>query len=143
MKFSLDSSVLVAALFDGEENHEACSQMLLRKPLFAWSHVLAETYSSITGGRLGGRLSAAQAGRILAGAIAPRLHFVELAGAEIATALTEAQGAGARGGAVYDYLHLVAARKAGVEALCTLNIKHFRALVRAGDPHILLPELNP
>lgn len=116
--------------------------MLLRKRLFAWSHVLGETYSSLTGGRLGGCLPAAEAGRILAGAIAPRLEFVELAGAEIAVALADAHRAGARGGGVYDYLHLVAARKARVDALYTLNIKHFRALARAGDPQILLPELN-
>ena len=41
-----------------------------------------------------------------------------------------------RGGAVYDYLHLVAARKAGVERIVTLDLRHFRALARAGDPRI-------
>lgn len=142
MKSSLDSSILVAALFEGEEHHEACAQILLRTPLFAWSHVLGETYSSLTGGRLGGRLPAAEAGRILAAVVAPRLDFVELAGTEIASALVDAHRVGARGGAVYDYLHLVAARKAGVDAIYTLNIKHFRALTRSGDPQILLPELT-
>jgi predicted nucleic acid-binding protein len=41
-----------------------------------------------------------------------------------------------RGGAVYDYLHLVAARKSGAEAVVTLDRKHFAALVREGDPHV-------
>lgn len=141
-KVSVDSSIVVAALLDGEDHHEACAQTLLRSPLFAWSHLLGESYSSLTGGWLGSRLPAAQTGRILAEAIAPRLDFVELAGSEIAGALAEAHRAGARGGAVYDYLHLVAARKVGVDIFYTLNVKHFRALARAGDPHILLPELN-
>ena len=36
-------------------------------------------------------------------------------------------------------LHLAAARKAGVEALMTLDAREFAALVRKGAPRILSP----
>jgi hypothetical protein len=36
-------------------------------------------------------------------------------------------------------MHLIAARKAGVEAIVTLNASDFQHLVRTGDPRIELP----
>jgi hypothetical protein len=48
----------------------------------------------------------------------------------------QAQSRCVRGGAVYDYLHLVAARKSAAEAVVTLDPKHFAALVREGDPRV-------
>ncbi|MGQ0621993.1 MAG: PIN domain-containing protein [Panacagrimonas sp.] len=141
MKLALDSSVLVAALIEGEAHHAACAAMLRRRAMFAWSHLLAETFSSLTGGRLEEQVSPSVAGRLLEQSIAPRLRWVDLSGAEMASAIGAAHGAGVRGGAIYDFLHLVAARKAGADALYTLNLRHFRALARAGDPEILMPEL--
>ncbi|MCC7460844.1 MAG: hypothetical protein IT480_00125 [Gammaproteobacteria bacterium] len=44
-----------------------------------------------------------------------------------------------RGGAVYDLLHLIAARKAGVEALVTLDRRDFQAFSQADDPRIESP----
>jgi hypothetical protein len=44
-----------------------------------------------------------------------------------------------RSGAIYDYLHLVAARKAGAARLYTLNVSDFRSFHRPGDPEIVHP----
>jgi hypothetical protein len=53
--------------------------------------------------------------------------------------MREAESRGVRGGAIFDYLHLVAARKAKVQKLYTLNVSNFVAFHRAGDPEILSP----
>ena len=59
-----------------------------------------------------------------------------LSGKEVMSALLECESRGVRGGAVYDWLHLVAAKKAGAEALVTLDARDFQALARPGDPRI-------
>lgn len=61
---------------------------------------------------------------------------VTLTERDVMAALAQAQSRGVRGGAVYDYLHLVAARKSGAEVLVTLDSKHFAALAREGDPRV-------
>jgi len=50
-----------------------------------------------------------------------------------------AQNRGVRGGGIYDYLHLAAARKAKAGRIYTLNLSNFRALYRPGDPEIAHP----
>ncbi len=47
---------------------------------------------------------------------------------------------GGRGGADYDYLPLVAVRKAGAKVLRSINARHFAAVWRPGDPQVLLSE---
>ena len=59
---------------------------------------------------------------------------------DLLRALREANAVGVRGGAFYDYLHLAAARKTGATLLYTLNVRHFEALARAGDPRIEAPK---
>ena len=56
---------------------------------------------------------------------------------EALTAYDEAEARGIRGGAIYDYLHLVAARKANVKKFYTLNLDDFLSFHRPGDPEIL------
>ena len=53
--------------------------------------------------------------------------------------LAEAHDRGIRGGAIYDYQHLVCARKSGAATLLTLTTKDFLALARPGDPEIQSP----
>jgi predicted nucleic acid-binding protein len=135
----LDSSVLVAALVEDEANHEACLQLLRRRSVAAWTHALAETYSTLTGGRLGVRVPPKLASELLAGSLIPRLQWIELGLADLTAAMDDGERAGVRGGALYDYLHLVAARKAGAKSLFTLNGRDFQPLLRAGDPVLEKP----
>ena len=58
---------------------------------------------------------------------------------EVIDALAEARIHGVRGGVVYDYMHLVAARKGDADFLYTLNLADFKALRREGDPEIRRP----
>lgn len=139
MSLFLDSSVLVAALVEDEKHHEACLKLLRRRELSAWSHALAETFSTLTGGRLGLRVAPAVAAELIEVSLLPRLKLVELSGAELAAALAEAESAGVRGVALYDYLHLCAARKVRASALFTLNVRHFAVIAGRGDPRIEAP----
>lgn len=139
MTLYLDSSVLVAALIEDEPSHEACLALLRRKPLAVWTHGLAETFATLTGGRLGLRVSPRIAAELIESSLIPRLRLIELNAADVAAAIRGADTAGARGGALYDFLHLIAARKCGAKAVYTLNARHFLALARSGDPAVEEP----
>lgn len=136
----LDSSILVAALVEDEPAHELCLNLLRRKHSAAWTHALAETYATLTGGRLGIRVPPRIATRLIEETLVPRLRLIELAAADMIEAIRASESAGVRGGAIFDFLHLVAARNSAAETLYTLDARHFMALVRAGDPRIEAPE---
>jgi predicted nucleic acid-binding protein len=132
MRF-LDSSVILASLHEAEPHHDACNTLLLQGGHALYVHALAEVFSTLTGGTQGLRIGADLAHRLLRESVLPYVQAVTLDADEVMSALAHAR---ARGGAVYDYLHLVAARKAGAEALVTLDVKHFAALTRQGDPRV-------
>ena len=56
------------------------------------------------------------------------LEVIELTYEDLARALDEARGKGVRGGRVHDYLHAVAAVKAGCGTVLTLNNSDFEGL---------------
>ncbi len=132
----LDSSVVLASIHEAEPHHEACSALLLQGGHAVYVHALAEVFSTLTGGAQGPRVGANLAHRLLKESVLPYVKTVTLAEREVMAALAQAQSRGVRGGAVYDYLHLTAARKAGAEALVTLDLKHFSALAQPGDPRV-------
>jgi len=139
MRALLDSSVLIAALDAGEAHHIASDQLLATGGNLIYQHALAEVFSILTGGRLGRRIGAATAARLLEQSIVPMVEVVSLTAREILATLKAAEARGARGGAVYDLLHLAAARKAKADALVTLNGRDFQALAVRGDPRIQSP----
>jgi len=139
MKSALDSSVLVSALCADAADHQACRKILLSARHSILAHALVETFSTLTGGRLGFRLPTSQAADLLSKQIAPKLKLCELDPTELFTTFNEAENRGIRGGAIYDYLHLAAARKAGAKQLYTLNLSDFLAFHRPGDPEIVQP----
>jgi predicted nucleic acid-binding protein len=139
MKSALDSSVIVSALCAGDPDHEACRKVLLAAPHSVFAHALTETFSTLTGGRLGFRVPASDAAMLLRQQIAPKLHNVLLDADDLLAAFEEADARGVRGGAIYDYLHLAAARKAGAKRFYTLNLSDFLSFHRPGDPEILSP----
>ena len=122
MKAYWDSSALV----------EAVQNLGVRKALrkvsgFTRPHALAEVFSTLTGGRLGYRCQpddAAKIGRELAA----DLQFVELGEQETLHALATSRKHGVRGGQIHDYLHAIAARKAGALTIYTFNTGDFRSL---------------
>jgi predicted nucleic acid-binding protein len=135
----LDSSVLVAALVEDEPAHEACLALLRKRDLATWTYALAEVFATLTGGRLGLRVPAAVATALMQSSLLPRLRLIELPGADLIDAIGESERAGVRGGAILDFLHLVAARRSAATTLYTLNHRHFVAVARKGDPKVEEP----
>ena len=139
MSVLLDSSVLVAALAPDEDRHEACLALLMQGGNVVYAHAFLETFSTLTGGRLGVKVDADLAAQLLSETVLPRVQVIELGIAELLAALRLARKQGVRGGGVYDYMHLVAARKAKAEILYTINLSDFQHLHREGDPEIRRP----
>lgn len=135
----LDSSVLVASLDPDEPQHAACDRLLTAGGHQAYGHALAETFSILTGGRQGRRLPPAVASTLIEQSLLPYLQLQALSGKDMVAALRACEARGVRGGAIYDWLHLAAARKAGADIFYTLNLRDFQALARPGDPVPRLP----
>lgn len=139
MKSALDSSVIVSALCASDPDHEACRKTLLSARHSILAHALAETFATLTGGRLGFRVPAPAAAGLLRSKVVPRLRAHSLDADDFLSAFEEAEARGVRGGAIYDYLHLAAARKAGAKRFYTLNLSDFLSFHRPGDPEIVSP----
>lgn len=139
MKALLDSSVIVAGLVPSERGHDESLRQMNESERSVFVHALNETFATLTGGALGFRVDANLAAKLIHERVVQRMQVIVLDETETSQALATARNHGVRGGAVYDYMHLIAARKAGVEAIVTLNVSDFEHLVRVGDPQILLP----
>jgi predicted nucleic acid-binding protein len=135
----LDSSVLLASLDRNEPEYAACDKLVAAGNHHIYSHALAEVFSNLTGGRTGRRLTPAVAAGLIKDSVLPFVAVQTLTGKDLMSALQDCEARGARGGAVYDWLHLAAARKAGAEVFYTLNLRDFQALARPGDPVLRLP----
>ncbi len=135
----LDTSVILASLDPDEAHHAACDRIMSAGGNGVYVHALAETFSILTGGRQGRRLSANTAARLIEQSIVPYVQTQTLSGKDLMAALGECESRGVRGGAIYDWLHLAAARKAGAEQLVTLDLREFKSLARPGDPRIEMP----
>jgi predicted nucleic acid-binding protein len=118
-----DASGLVEALHD-----EAVRLKITKELAVTRSHSLTEVFSTLTGGRLGIRYAADDAAEMIA-SLAKDLELVDLSSEEVVEALLRAGKAGVRGGRVHDYMHAVAAEKASVAELVTLDVGDFADLV--------------
>lgn len=139
MSLLLDTSVVIASLDADEPSHAACDRLLAAGGHLLFAHALAETFSILTGSRMGRRLRPALAAELIAQSVLPFVELVHLTGKETMAVIAETEKRGVRGGAVYDLLHLAAARKAGAEALVTLDLRDFQSLARPGDPSVRAP----
>lgn len=115
-----------SALIDAAQNL-GVRKALRRSGGFTRPHTFAEIFSTLTGGRLGFRCPANEAAKII-GELASDLETVELDRDETLKALAAARAHGVRGGQTHDFLHAVAAQKAGAEVLYTLNFGDFQSL---------------
>jgi hypothetical protein len=135
----LDSSVLVSSLLPDDPDYTACDALMGQHGNWTSPHALNETFATLTGGRLGTRIDADVAARMIRESIRPCVQFVELTVDEILDAQAVARQQGVRGGGVYDYMHLTAARKIKADKVITINLTDFQHLHREGDPEIERP----
>ena len=122
MKRYWDASALIDALHDSRVERKALEPEQWTRP-----HALAETFATLTGGRLGFRYLPDDAAALIR-EITRTMNFVELDAAETLAALDVAQRRGVRGGRVHDWPHARAAQKAGVAELLTDNLNDFAGL---------------
>ncbi len=134
-----DTSVRLASLDADESRRAACDKLVSAGGHAVCGHALAETFSILPGGRQGRRLSPALAARFIEQNVLPYVQLRTLSDRDWMAARRKCEGRGVRGGAVYDWLHLAAARKAGADMLCMLYTRDFQALLRPGDPVIAAP----
>lgn len=139
MSAFIDSSVLVAAIVGSEAFHSECRSLVVKGRCGMHAHGIAETFSTLTAGRMEFRLSAEIVAGMLEDSFVPLLTIASLTPGEMLRTMREAESRGVRGGAIFDCLHLAAARKAKAAKFYTLNISNFRAFHRAGDPEIAHP----
>ncbi|MGH8562171.1 MAG: PIN domain-containing protein [Nevskiales bacterium] len=139
MRALFDTSVILASLDPDEPHHAACDRLLSGGGHALYIHALAETFSILTGGRNNRRLSAATVVTLIKDSVLPYVKTQALSATDVMSAISECNARGVRGGAIYDLLHLSAARKAGVDTLVTLDLRNFQALAQPGDLRIERP----
>ncbi len=122
MKRYWDASALIDALHDSRVEQKALEPEQWTRP-----HALAETFATLTGGRLGFRYLPDDAAALIR-ELTLNMNFVELDAGETLAALDVAQQRGVRGGRVHDWLHARAAQKAKVDELLTDNLNDFAGL---------------
>ena len=111
--------------------HASLRQRLKQEGGITRSHSLAEVFSALTGGNINLRVGIGPVQRQNdCRDLAKELSFFDLAPADVLMALKEAKEKGVRGGRVHDYLHAIAAEKAGVKELLTLDRNDFVGLTK-------------
>jgi predicted nucleic acid-binding protein len=144
MKALLDSSVVVAALWSGHPQHDACRRWLERGAarkveLAVPATVVAESYAVLTGLPLRPRLTPPQATRLLREGLLEHASVVGASPRDHAAVIDEAAALGLAGGVVHDLVIARAARAWRADVLVTLNLRDFRRAWPQGGEAIVPP----
>ena len=135
-----DSSALVAAIVEEEEHHQAALRALAEVSDGATStHALAETFATLTSGRADIQLNPNDACKIIEANVVRRLEVMDLNLSDYRRAMQSSQSSGARGGAIFDMLHLQAARRRRATRILTINLRHFQTFAPDLKHLIVLP----
>ena len=140
MKAYFDSSALIAAILAEEHHHEHASDALSGASHgFPCNHAIAEVFGTLTGGRLGLQLSPSEAAEVVGANILDRLDILDLSTNDYRKVMADCQAVGARGAAIFDMLHLQAARRGKAARIFTINVRHFQAFAPDLKDLIALP----
>jgi len=122
-----DTSTLIAAMVEEEEHHDAALEALATSADgFTSTHAIAETFATLTSGRLEIQLTPEEAMQIVDANVIRRIRVVDLVLNDYQQAMRKSHKVGARGGAIFDMLHLEAARRGGAKRVLTVNVRHFQ-----------------
>ena len=114
-------------MVEEEEHHAAALKALaLCADGFTSTHAVAETFATLTSGRLEVQLTPAEAAHLIDANIIGRLQVIDLGLNDYQQAMRDSQTVGARGGAIFDMLHLQAARRGAAKRILTINVRHFQ-----------------
>ena len=141
MRTYFDSSALLAAFVEEEEHHASATAALLdAADSFTCNHALAEIYGTLTSGRLDIQLIPRQAREMIEANVLDRLEVLELSVNDYRKAMVAGEAVGARGGAIFDMLHLQAARRGNARKIFTINVRHFQVFAPDLREIISLPD---
>lgn len=124
MKTYWDSSALIEVILN---QPSARSRFLSEQNKITRCHTLAESFSQLTGGRLGHKLTPDVAADTLR-RFAEQMTIVSLDHEDTLTALAQCRKRGVRGGAVHDFLHAYAAELHECKTVFTGNTADFIAV---------------
>jgi predicted nucleic acid-binding protein len=93
---------------------------------FTSNHALAEVFATLTSGRLDIQLMPEEAHDLVEANVIDRLRVIDLTLSDYRAAMKTSQTVGARGGAIFDMLHLQAARRGRAQRILTINVRHFQ-----------------
>jgi predicted nucleic acid-binding protein len=145
MKVFLDTSVLIAAVIQKHAAHERAFAVLERVQEgedegFVSAHSLAEVYANLTKLPPPFRHSPEQALLSVEENVLNCFKISSLTGSDYSALIRETTLAGIQGGAIYDAVLLKSARKAEVDQIYTLNLRHFAAVApKDFGPKLLVP----
>ena len=125
-----DSSTFIAAVSEDDIDHEAAAKAWLSsEDRLLYAHGLLESFSVLSGGRHPAALTPGEASLLISRNVkTSRVKLVQFSADEILALLAEAHQRGIRGGSVYDYMHVAAARQSAATRIVTLNKRHFTAI---------------
>jgi predicted nucleic acid-binding protein len=130
LKEFFDTSVLVAAFWEGHPRHEACFKLFSRadrKKSACGLHTLAELYATMSALPVREVISPLEA-LLFVQEVRDRCQLVNLDEAEYWETIETAAIRGNTSGRVYDALLLRCAKKWKATTIYTLNVKHFAAI---------------
>jgi predicted nucleic acid-binding protein len=114
-------------MVEEEEHHgEALQALAGSTDGFTSTHAIAETFATLTSGRLEIQLTPNEAAQLIDANIIRRIQVVDLELSDYQQAMRNSQTVGARGRAIFDMLHLQAARQGGAKRVLTINVRHFQ-----------------
>jgi predicted nucleic acid-binding protein len=127
-------------MVEEEEHHIAALKALANSgDAFTSTHAIAETFATLTSGRLEVQLTPAEAAQVIDANVIRRLQIVDLGLSDYQQAMRHSQTVGARGGAIFDMLHLQAARRGAAKRILTINVRHFQIFAPGLKSIISLP----
>jgi len=142
MKYLFDTSVLIAGVLSGHQQHHLAKPWLAKAiqgkiQMFVCNHTLAELYAVLTKIPYTPKIQPANALRLIEHNVIKVAQMVNLTARDYHNVLQDMSRDHLSGGLIYDSLIYRAAIKSGADKLLTLNKKDFARLNTNGDLKII------
>ena len=144
MNVYLDTNIIVADAVEDHEFHARAVSLIheaqrRRWTLFLSAHGLAEAYAVLTGAPFSHRISPAEAWLILQENVLQLFEIQSLSRTDYTEVARSCGTLGLSGGAIFDAIHIQAARRANCARIYTFDVGDFRRVAPDLDDRILNP----
>ena len=144
MRVLPDTNIVYASMFEAHPFHHRCRERVGRVQRgqdegFFSAHSLAEMFSTSTAKKNPERVEPEETVQYLEKEILPYFTIVEFTRDDYIAVLNQLRKAGLSGALIFDALIVHAGKKAQVDYVLTLNIKHFHLVVPEFAAQIIEP----